>query len=121
MVFKLNHSTKRSSVIDCSFFLSVDTVNNDINSTQLIIEKFNEMAPEYTDRLQSIWKRMGFSRNSQRDRVEAVTKYIEELLSDMVYDEENLLNDLTQNIDKYEVELSNLADILGLPTYKVLA
>ena len=78
-----------------------------------------KMAPEFTERLQSIWKEMGISANSQRDRVEAVMNYIQELLTDMVTDEENLLKELTKNTERYKQELSSLAQALGLPPYEV--
>jgi hypothetical protein len=77
------------------------------------------MAPEFTERLQSIWQKMGISVNTQRDRIEAVVNYIQELLSDMVTDEEVLLQELIKNTEKYKSELLSLAQILGLPPYEV--
>ena len=77
------------------------------------------MAPEFTERLQSIWKKMGISVNTQRDRVDAVLNYIQELLSDMVTDEEVLLQELIKNTEKYKTELLNLAEVLGVPPYEV--
>jgi uncharacterized protein (DUF885 family) len=94
-------------------------VYNEICSTQLIIEKFTKIAPEFTERLQSIWKEMGISANTQCDRIQAVVSYIQELLSDMVTDEENLLKELIKNTERYNDELSSLAQVLGLPPYEV--
>ena len=62
---------------------------------------------------------MGIGAKTQRDRVEAVVKYVLELLSDMVTDEENLLNELIKNIETYKVELLSVAQILGFPPYEV--
>ena len=62
---------------------------------------------------------MGIGAKMQRDRVEAVVKYIQELLSDMVTDEENLLKELMKNIEIYEVELLSVAQILGFSPYEV--
>ncbi|CAB3987506.1 Hypothetical predicted protein, partial [Paramuricea clavata] len=93
-------------------------VYNEICSTQLILEKFTKIAPEFTERLQSIWKEMGISANTQHDRIQAVVSYIQELLSDMVTDEENLLKELIKNTERYDDELSSLAQVLGLPPYE---
>ncbi len=62
---------------------------------------------------------MGISENTQRDRVEAVVNYIQELLSDMVTDEEILLKELIKNTERYKKELLSLAQVLGLPPYEV--
>ena len=62
---------------------------------------------------------MGIGAKMQRNRVEAVVKYIQELLSDMVTDEENLLKELMKNIEIYKVELLSVAQILGFPPYEV--
>lgn len=64
---------------------------------------------------------MGISPNSHRDRIDAVVNYIQELLSDMVADEENLLKELVENTEKYKGELSSLAEVLVLPPYEVSA
>ena len=62
---------------------------------------------------------MGISANTQCDRIQAVVSYIQELLSDMVTDEENLLKELIKNTERYNVELSSLTQVLGLPPYEV--
>ena len=93
-------------------------VYNEICSTQVILDKFVQIAPQFTERLQSIWKKMGISVNTQRDRVDAVLKYIQELLSDMVTDEEVLLQELIKNTEKYKTELLSLAEVLGVPPYE---
>lgn len=95
-------------------------VYNDICSTQLILDKFTQIAPEFTEKLQSIWIQMGISASAQQDRVKAVINYIGELLADMVHDEENLLNELVKNTEKYKEELSKLGEILGLSQYEVV-
>ena len=100
-------------------FRQFSLVYNEICSTQSILDKFAQMAPEFTERLQSIWQKMGISVNTQRDRIEAVVNYIQELLSDMVTDEEVLLLELIKNTEKYNSELLSLAQILGLPPYEV--
>ena len=102
-----------------NLFRQFSLVYNDICSTQSILDKFSQMAPEFTERLQSIWQKMGISVNTQRDRIEAVVNYIQELLSDMVTDEEVLLQELIKNTEKYKSELLSLAQILGLPPYEV--
>ncbi|XP_028403119.1 protein regulator of cytokinesis 1-like [Dendronephthya gigantea] len=62
---------------------------------------------------------MGISASAQQDRVDAVINYISELLSDMVNDEENLLNELVKNTERYREELAELGEILGFPQYKL--
>lgn len=70
-------------------------------------------------RLTRIWDDIGITGDQRVARKGVVLLHLRNLLDEMVNEEELLKSRLVGNIEKFTVDLSQLAKELGVPLYKV--